>query len=164
MSKAELLEQILLERKLLEEALAQVPEEQVAQPGAENGWSVKDILAHIVAWEQQMIRWLGEITQGEIPEWLASTVSDDDVDRWNEQVYLANRDRPLDEVRSEFERSYGQALSAVKDMPEEALLDPEFTAWRQSRPLWYVVAANTFWHYKEHRESIQAWLEGRAAG
>jgi hypothetical protein len=26
--------------------------------------------------------------------------------------------------------------------------------------MWHMVAANTWWHYKEHGEAIRGWLKG----
>ena len=84
----------------------------------------------------------------------------EDIDKWNEQTYQKHRQRDLDEVLAVFKLSYPQALSAVQDISEEDLIDPNRFAWRDGRPLWVMVAANTSWHYKEHEETITTWLKG----
>jgi len=45
----------------------------------------------------------------------------------------------------------------------QALSDEDFTAtqrlaWLEGTPLWQVVKDNTYGHYQEHAEIIQAWL------
>jgi hypothetical protein len=84
----------------------------------------------------------------------------DDLDEWNEQTYQKHRLRPLEEVMADFQLSYPQALQAVHEVSEPDLIDPQRFVWREGRPLWVMVAANTSWHYKEHNESIRNWLEG----
>jgi hypothetical protein len=153
-TKAELLDAIRVRRKRLEEALAQLGEDQMIQPGVESNWSVKDILAHIVAWEQRMVLWVGQALRGEVP---AIPATWDEVHRLNEQSYWENRDRPLAEVLADFQRSYAEALALAEAVPEEDLVDPGRFSWREGVPLARVVAANTCWHYAEHLESIQAW-------
>ena len=157
--KSEILELIQKERKHLETTLAQVTENQMLQPGAQDGWTVKDILAHITTWEQRMVRWLEETLQGDVPQMLPPGMTWDDLDQWNEQTYLENRERPLAEVLAKFHQSYQQALKAAEAASEEDLMDPQRFAWREGRPLWIMVAANTYWHYEEHNQAIRTWLE-----
>jgi hypothetical protein len=158
MTKPSILEMIHSERETLEATLDRLSEGQMIQPGVENDWSVKDILAHIADWEKRMVQWIEESLRGETPERPAPGMTWDDMDRLNEQIYLANKDRPLHEVLAEFHNSYQQSLKAVEALSEDDLIDPDRFAWREGDPLWQMVAANTWWHYKEHRESIGNWL------
>ncbi len=159
MTKEKIVENVQRERESLEKTLAQLSNEQMTRTGVESDWSVKDILAHITDWEQRMVRWIDESLRGEVPERPAPGMTWDDLDRLNEQTYLKNRDRPLDDVLSGFDSSYQQTLKTVKGLTEEDLIDPDRFAWREGDPLWHMVAANTWWHYKEHNQTIQAWLE-----
>ncbi len=157
-TKPELIAAIRSERESLKETLSRVREDQMTQPGVEAEWSIKDILAHIVAWERRMIRWVGEALSGEVPE-IPKTW--DQVDEMNEQSYREDRDRPLDGVLAAFRDSYQEALRTAEGAPEQDLVDADRFEWREGVPLWRVVAANTCWHYKEHGESIQEWLESQ---
>jgi hypothetical protein len=158
MNKAEAMELIQSERQALESVLAGLNEEQMSQPGVENNWSVKDILAHITDWEGRMVGWIEESLRGETPQRPAPGMTWDDLDRLNEQTYLLNRDRGLPDVSADFHRSYERAYSVVEALTEEDLIDPQRFAWRAGDPLWHMVAANTWEHYQEHRESIEKWL------
>jgi hypothetical protein len=64
-TKSELLDQILTERKWLEEVLATLSPDQMFLPGTSGGWTVKDVLAHISAWERRMIHWTGSYLRGD---------------------------------------------------------------------------------------------------
>ncbi len=161
-TKREILASIRNERESLEATLGRLSEAQMTQPGVESDWTVKDILAHIVDWERRMVQWVEESLRGEVPERPAPGMTWDDLDRLNEQTYLANKDRALDDVLAEFHASYQSALGTVEAATEADLIEPERFAWRQGDPMWHMVAANTWWHYKEHRETIENWLEGSA--
>lgn len=80
-----------------------------------------------------------------------------DVERMNAETYAQVKDRPLAEVLEEFRRSYRDSLALVESLSEEQLQTAYTDTWPMA-PLWLGVAANTNWHYKEHRESIRAWL------
>jgi hypothetical protein len=158
MTKARLLALIRSERRLLEAELADLGGEQMTKPGVEGRWSIKDLMAHLIVWEQQMIEWLKQALRGEVPKRLPTAMAWDELDRWNDETYREHRDRPLDEITAESDRSYRQALRAVEIMPEESLIRPDYYVWRGGKPLWEMVAANTYWHYEEHREAIRRWL------
>jgi hypothetical protein len=164
MSKQLAVETIRSERAALETLLEPLSDHEMTQPGFESDWSVKDILAHIAAWERRMVGWIEESLRGETPSRPAPGTAWDDLDRLNEQIYLQNRDRPLDQVRAEFEASYRESLAAIQGLTEEDLMDPQRFEWRRGDPLWHMVAANTWWHYKEHRETIRNWLQGKRVG
>jgi hypothetical protein len=162
-SKPELLKRIYSQRKCLEDSLALLSNEQLVQPGVEGEWSVKDILAHMTAWEKRMIRWVGETLRGQVPEMPAKGMTWDDLDQLNERTYLENRDRPLAEVLADFHHSYQEVLAVVEAIPEEDMVDPNRFEWRAGTPLWKMLAANTWWHYRMHDETIRSWLENLPA-
>ena len=158
-SKREILEAIRVERQALEAAINPLTEIQMAQPGVEHDWSVKDILAHITDWEIRLVAWIEESLVGEVPQRPAPGMTWDDLDLLNQQTYLANKDRPLDAVLTDFHSSYQGAFKTVQALSEDDLVNTQRFAWRDGDPLWHMVAANTWWHYKEHRETIVLWLK-----
>ena len=163
MDKAALLEAIRAERAALEEMLAGLSPERMLEPGVEGEWSVKDILAHIVAWEGWMIRWTGQLQNGESPLDPTPAETWDDVDRMNAENHERNRERILDDVRADFRRSYADACALVESLPEEALQQEHPDTWPHGH-LWQGVAANTCWHYREHVDSIRAYIERGNSG
>lgn len=160
-TKPELLEHIRSERKDLEAALARLSPAQYLQPGLESGWSVKDILAHLTAWEENMQRWTAQTLQGEQPDRPAQ-FTDAVIQQMNQQLYLENREKDLADVLAGFRDTHPQTLAMLAGISEEDLVDPQRFPSRQGLPLWLMVAANTWWHYKEHRETIQTWFASQA--
>lgn len=161
-TKPHLLEEIHRERAELEAALARISPDRRSHPLQADGWSIKDILAHIVAWEQVMLRWLQASLAGETPADPAPGLTDDDVERLNSAFFRANRDRALVEVEDEFQRSYAEVIEALEAAPEPVLMQPGYFTWTEEWPLATVVATNTSDHYREHREQIAAWAEAAA--
>ena len=156
-TKQELLHIIQDERHKLETALAKMSADQMTTAVIDHDWTVKDILAHIVAWEQLMIGWLTEIQRGDIPS-PPIPATNQAVDAINLEVYQRNKERPLAAVWAEFATSYQQALAAIAPFDDRQLFDPDFYPWRQKRPLLFLVGGNTGWHYYEHHETIARWL------
>jgi len=111
-TKFELLDQILTERKRLEEVLTTLTPDQMLQPGACGEWTVKDVLAHISAWERRMIYWIGSHLHGETPD----IPPPSDVERMNAETYTHVKDKPLAEVLEEFRQSYRDALALTESL------------------------------------------------
>lgn len=161
-TKQEMLDLINDEWIALEDVLRSLDEEKLDQVGVEGGWTVKDVLAHITAWEKLMIQWLQESLRGETPQRPAPGESWDDLDDFNERLYSDNKGKMLGEVLQEFTEVHARAIQAVSGMQESDLIDPDRFEWRRGDPIWHLVAGNTWLHYAEHRETISRWIEARS--
>jgi hypothetical protein len=161
-SKHEMLALIDREWQALADVQIELDREAMSQPGVESEWSVKDILAHIAAWERLMVQWLEESLRGETPNRPAPGQSWDDLDLFNEQLYLENKHKSLDDVRQESADIHARAVKIIGEMNESDLLDPHRFEWRKGDPIWHLVAGNTWIHYEEHRQTISRWISGKA--
>lgn len=159
MTKQELLEAIQDEWQNLLSTLDLLSETQMLQIGDEDGWNIKDILAHITAWELLMIDWIEASLRGETPDRPAPGEPWDDLDLINQQIYDQYKDVPLSEVFAQFHNVHHVAYSKVASLTERDLMDPERFVWRAGHPLWHMVADNTWRHYDEHLEVIEDWLK-----
>ena len=162
--KQDLIQVIREERIRLAALLGVVSESEMLIPLEENGWSVKDHVAHIVIWEKRLVEWLDIVEKGQVPQQLPPGMTWDDLDRWNEQTFEENHERELKEVLVDFNHFADEVAQAVGAIPEDLLMRADSLAWRSGSPLWEMVAANTFWHYPEHRETIKNWQEARTSG
>ena len=52
---------------LLEATLSKLSRNDMTKPVLENGWTVKDIVAHIFSWEQLMVKWINNALNEETP-------------------------------------------------------------------------------------------------
>jgi hypothetical protein len=160
-NKHDLIQRIRDERDRLEALVGKHSENEMLIPQGENGWSVKDHIAHIVIWEKRLVEWLNFVERGEVPQQLPPGMTWDDLDRWNEQTFEENRERELNEVLADFNHIADEVLQVVGAIPDDLLMRADSLAWRSGSPLWEMVAANTYWHYPEHREAIKHWKEAR---
>jgi hypothetical protein len=159
--KDELLEAIQTERNHFEALIAPLSDEQMCQPALGGQRSVKDILAHITAWEQRCIGWIEAGLRGETPARPEPGYAWEDIDLLNEHTYLEHQHRPLQDVLADSHRSYQQLLEQVRTLSEEDLVDPERFPWTEGELLAWYIGANSFEHYHEHGDEIYAWLHSQ---
>ena len=66
--KTQLLSEIQRERRSLDDTLALLSARQMTKAGVtRGGWSVKDVLAHLVEWQQMNLGWYAAGLRGEPP-------------------------------------------------------------------------------------------------
>ncbi len=155
--KASILDELRSKYAALEGILAPLDEAQMTTPGVIGDWSIKDILAHMSAWQHRLLAWLYAARHNEDPT-ISGPDSVEEMDRLNEQFYKENKSRPLADVLGDFRSSYLQIVEAVQAMREEDLIDPQRFAWLSGDSLRQLVAGDTFEHYQEHQQQIEAWL------
>ena len=144
--KAQLLDEIRQTHGELEDVFAPLTEAQMTQSGVNGEWSVKDMLAHVTWWEGHMLRTLRAGREELGPE---GSNPDNLTQRKNAEVFAANRDRPLVEVRAEFDASYREVLATLEGWPAEALAQDE---------TYEAIGWDTFKHYPQHTATIREWL------
>ncbi len=155
-SKGDILKEIYTKREKLENILAQFSDEQMVAGGVIGEWSIKDTISHITAWEQRFVIWKEIVVQGKEPD--DFPVTWEAVHAMNAESYVVDKMKPLSQVKKEFAESFPQVTASVEDIPAEMLEDLEYFEWRKE-PFWVMVAANTFWHYREHMEDLKKALE-----
>jgi hypothetical protein len=154
-----LFSQIRIERGLLEETLSLLTHKQMLVPGVDGDWSVKDALAHISTWERWMICWTNSLLVGDKPD----TPEQWDIDLMNSRTYQLVKELPLAKILEEFHLSYLDSLFLIHNLSDEQLFTVYPDTWPLG-PLWTGIAANTIWHYKDHRIDITKWLETQEKG
>src|SRR5260370_25547551 len=152
--KASILDDVRSKYVAREAILAPLDEAQMTTPGVIGDWSIKDILAHITAWQHRLLTWLYAARHNEEPT-ISGPDSEEEMDRLNEQFYKENKSRPLADVLGDFRSSYLQIVEAVQAMPEEDLIDPRRFAWLDGDSLRQLVAGETYDHYEEPRQQSQ---------
>lgn len=157
MDKTTLLNTIQAEYAQFELLVTPLSEAQICTPPIEGEWSVKDIMAHIAAWEQICTRWLEEVVRGVTPQPSERL----DVES-NERIYREHRDRSLAEVQELFHHAHQQFLHQVnllaQTFSEEDLNTPHRFAWTEAWPgstLIAVIADNSYEHYYDHAQMIR---------
>jgi hypothetical protein len=161
--KKELIEELQQARGQLLAAIDGLTEEQMMQPGAAGIWSVKDILAHLIAWEAELITALSRKLSSRYKD-APEVVAIEDIDEWNEEQYHLNARKPLAELLPDFHGVHKHLLKAIEDLDDRTLSAPEAFEWMEGEPLAYLVLEIAVWHERDHAEDIQAWREQRQQG
>jgi hypothetical protein len=118
-----------------------LPEDKVGEPGYfAEGWSAKDLVAHIGSWLAEAGVVLERIRFGTYrPEEI-------DIDAMNEAFYQSLHDAAFRDVRAQATAARNQMLRAWRSLPE---VSPEADRW---------IGKAGPEHYAEHLPRLQEWV------
>jgi uncharacterized protein (TIGR03083 family) len=164
-TKAELLERMVGARREVEEAIAGKSEAALTRPGAD-GWSVKDHLAHLSAWQRSLIALLeGKSRPAALGIEDLTQEEESGFEEINAVLRERTKDEPLDRVLAEFRQSRRDLLAVLDRLSDDDLYKPYSHFQPNDLPYnpdpvigW--IAGNTFGHEEEHL----AWFEGLLRG
>jgi len=148
---AQLLERSLRERAQLAALWDGLDAQQLTQrPGPQADWSVKDLIAHISWWEQEMCQLTRRILAGE------RITIDGTVEQANAQSFAQQRDSSLSDVLAGFAAS-GQELARLLGSLRDEQINDESQFAFYGKPLRHFIAANTYRHYGDHSERLRSY-------
>jgi len=162
-TKAELLEKIHTARKQFKALIDSLTETQIITPGVQENWSVKDILAHLTAWERMTLERLNSGLSNR-PSRIRPIHTNEEVDWMNEKVHAIHQDRPLVDILDDFQTSFERLMEKVEGLNKNVFQNPTSMEWAGDRPVWLLIADNTYLHYAEHREAIEKGLVKKDEG
>jgi hypothetical protein len=126
----------------LMEVVSSLTPEQLEEPGYyPDGWSVKDLIAHVGAWHAEAAQIFEQMHYGTYAKkrW--------DVDALNRQFFEATRDLPISVVKAEGAASRNRMLVEWNELPD---ISPEADEWfREAGPE----------HYAEHLPRLREWAQ-----
>jgi hypothetical protein len=161
--KDTIIDQMKVERRRLEKNLALLSEEDMVAPGVagpHGEYSVKDILAHLIEWEQMFLGWYKAGLKGEVPVVPAPGISWRNLGELNERIYEKHKDRPLTEIKEEFDVSYQQVMGIIEEMSVDDFFERGKYQWMGPKEnVGGYVKANTGNHYRWAKTKIRRWLK-----
>jgi len=145
-----------------EKLLIRLSDEQITSPLLPSNWSVKDVIAHLWAWQQRSIARLEAARfnrEPEFPNWLEELDPDSDggTDRINAGIYATYRDKPWSTVHQDWREGFLRFLELGSALSEKDLLEKEYT-WFKGYPLYVILASSYAHHQIEHLEPLLARL------
>ncbi len=167
-TKQELLRRIRERHADMEELLSSLSPAQMRAPELDGGWSVKDSLAHIAAWEKILPTIVGKYQRGEtVVLWAPGFEIDGDngqaqMDRYNAHLFEQNRERALADVLDDFRETFMQIVALIESLSEAEIFDDNFFPARKGHALLPFIVGDTYEHYDEHLGWIRAWLDQSA--
>lgn len=154
MNRSDFLQVSYKQRRSWEMLLERINPERMTIPGVEGDWSVKDIIAHVVWYESEMVSLLDERILAGSDLWNLPHAER------NALIYQQNRNRSLEDVLNEADSTYRQLLRLVEGLSDAELNDPRsFPNMPEDWLPWQLIAENTYDHYRDHELSIQSWLD-----
>jgi hypothetical protein len=145
-----------------EELLAGMSEEQITAQHLPSNLSIKDVIAHLWAWQQRSIARLEAALhdkEPEFPRWPAEfDPEQEDVDQMNAWIYETNRVKPWSRVYGDWRAGFLRFLELGEAIPEKDLLDAGRYPWLEGQPLSIVFVGSYEHHHIDHLEPLLAWL------
>lgn len=149
MTSQELLALMAASRTRLLAAIEGLTPDDMLQPGAVDDWSVKDVLAHIAAWQSRLVRLLFQLSRNQKAQTDRRTL-----DEINAEIYARQKDRALDLVLADFHGVYEQVRLRVAQLDDEALRQRIGQSTLQE-----IIRSDTDEHEDEHAAQLVAWRQ-----
>jgi hypothetical protein len=156
-NKQALLTQLRDEFREWEDRLASMSDEQVNTLLPGSTWSVKDVLAHLRAWQQISIARVEAAFLGEepgFPAWLAGTDpfeadTDENRDDFNARIYSEYHERSWSSVCKDWSQGFQRFMHLAAELADDQLFDSERYPWLNGYPLSAVLEGSCE-HHHEH--------------
>lgn len=162
-TKDELLEEMDRAWNSLQATIANAHPRDLVERTDAAGWSAKDHVAHLAAWENSV---LGMIRDGR-PQWEGLGIDKalfeaEGYDEENEIIRQQTVDWPLDRVISHLTAVHTEMVRMVEGFSDRDLHRPcsDFVTGGQDFAIFHKISGNGPGHYNEHREYIERILEG----
>ncbi len=125
----------------LMQALDDIPEDRLEEPGVAGTWSIKNVMGHIAFWDEHAIAAI-ERTLAGLPD------DESDFQPLNEADHAARAGRTLAEERSAMHQAHAAVTARLEEIAglDAAALDA-------------AIAPDTYDHYAEHVADIQRWRQ-----
>ena len=169
-AKRKFIEKLLRERDKFELLLNRIGyTRQMTLKGVSGKWSIKDILAHILSYEQYMADRMHEILHHQVytpcktqtaldafmdefgyPDFGSALLDYDAPDAWVVEKY---KNVSLDDVVAQELQAFASIISALEQMTEDTITKHNLNER---------IANNTYKHYRDHIKDIRAWLKTNA--
>lgn len=148
-----------IERDRWNALLAQIGPDRMEDPGVEGVWSAKELVAHLTWYEQRVIEGARQALSTGTFTRSGTGLAALTMDERNARIAEESRSRPVSDVLAEAEQVFGQLVAAVAACPEDILNNPRILGLPDDVVPWMLVANNAYAHYREHEQSIRAWLD-----
>jgi hypothetical protein len=166
--KQDVLKRARAEFEHWEQLLARLSESQIVAKELAGGWSIKDVIAHLKAWQELSMMRLEAGQYGKEPvrpNWPEhlDLVTESNVDETNAWIYATHHDLPWSSVFSVWRYGYLRFLALGEAIPENMLLKKKRYDWIEGYSLADSLI-NSAEHHREHREILLEWLADNEKG
>lgn len=122
-----------------------MPVEKIVAPSLGDGRSVKDLVAHIAAWEWRCASLLEASHLTDTP-----LLAEPDVDALNREIHRERATWPWEEVEFDARKAHETLIQAIRQLPPERLNNPV---------VYEAIVQETSNHYIEHIVELRQWYQ-----
>lgn len=138
--------------------LAGITEETAAVFHPSAAMSIKDVVAHLMAWQQLSIGRLEAARLGRapaLPDWLAGEdpESEEHIDQFNATIQATYAPRPWPVVHQAWREGYLRLVALAEETPVDELVASDKYPWLNGNALLDVVLGSLE-HHVEHAEAL----------
>jgi uncharacterized damage-inducible protein DinB len=153
LTKARFLAQLRKARGDWTSALARLSQDHLVQPGFCDGWSARDVVAHMAWYDREMIALLERRQLGGSQLWELTP------DERNAAIHAQPSEATTGrEIQAE-EALYMRLEALTEALADSDLNDPSmFPGMPSDWMPWQVLASNTYEHYSDHLPQVEAFL------
>ncbi len=138
-------------RAKLLQAIEGLSQRELTQLPIYGDWTIKDVLAHVLGWDQRVLRTLPLMVQNR-----ASEVPSVEVDEYNAESVAAWRERTLAEVLVEVESTHRQILDFISTLDHKEIDTRRERHGQTITIRSYVIDVMTE-HERQHAAEIEQW-------
>ncbi len=163
-TKHQLLAALKAEFDRWESLLGSLSEPQLLARDLPAGLSIKDVVAHLMAWQGLSIARLEAARDNRDPDYELGPAgldpdADENVERINAWIHETYLEMPWPQVYERWRAGFLRFIDLADAMPEDALLQPARYWWLKDTPLSAVLEGSYDHHHDEHYAPLVHWLK-----
>ncbi len=159
LTHATLLRELRASHAALTARIAPLTDAQMTAPGVNGAWAMRDMLAHLTAWQRRALALLEAARDGTTPDAFYTDSTDErEIDRRNAAFFAESRMRPLATVLAEWHATEAAIEAAAPAVSEDDLNATGRFPWLHGRTLAGNVVGETYEHTGDHLPDIDAFL------
>ncbi len=162
-SKSELLSAASEEFERLWVAVDSVAPARREVPGACEAWSVKDLLAHLHAWQQMAIEWEKVGSAGEKPTIPADGFTFAETPALNEVIYRRTENDDWADIASRLRATHAELMATIDSYDSEDLFAKSRYPWTRTTSVGAYMVSATSSHYAWASKLIRKWAKNSPA-
>lgn len=162
-TKQEMLSALRKEFEGWEQLLGRLREDEIVARDMPSGLSIKDVVAHLMAWQRLSSARLRAAMENAEPTYELGPASldpdaEENLERINVWIHETYVDEPWPAVYKLWKDGFQAFLDLGRAIPDDVLLQPARFAWLGGLPLSGVLLGSYEHHHEEHYQPLVEWL------
>ncbi|MBI9049315.1 MAG: ClbS/DfsB family four-helix bundle protein [Anaerolineaceae bacterium] len=146
-NKKMLLDLMQKEHQKLVNQIEQLSEEIILHHSQITGYAIKDVLAHLTAWEQLCLGWYQAGIKHKPPQLPHPGYTWRQIPELNKMFCERDSHKTLAEVLNDFHVSFDEILKTIQNIDEEEMFTPEIYSWTNKNAMGTYFVSATSSHY-----------------